>query len=263
MNNKLKEFDYKDTSYKSYSMIKLFAKSPELYHYRYILGNDMETTDAMAFGSAFHTYVLEFSKFNKEYFTDVDAPDCGRTAKKYKEYFLELSSKNEGKTFLKRESYKIIQDMSDVLHNDSYISSLLLDFEENEKSIHATIDKRNFKGTPDKYNIQKRIVLDLKTCVDCTLFEKDANNFQYFIQQAMYKNILNKIYGKKFEFIFIAIQKKPPYFFDTYSFTSVDDEVATNFIEDTYDRIIECEKDNSFIFNKTPKEITILPWGLK
>lgn len=255
--------EYSNTEYKSYSMIKLFSKSPELYNYRYNLGKELEPSPEMDFGSAFHTFMLDGEKaFNTKYFTDLSLPDVGRTSKTYKDAFAELEKLNEGKIFIKKEDMKKIQDMSDSLMKDAYVSSLLLDFEENERELYATINGRKFKGRPDKYNTRTKTIIDLKTCTDHTLFEKDANRHKYFLQQSLYKKLCYANFKKQFDFVFIAIQKKEPYMFDCFSFTDVDDQVSWDYIQDMYDKIITCEKNNCFIYTKYSKPITISQWAL-
>jgi RNA polymerase-binding transcription factor DksA len=258
--------EYDLIKHKSYSMIKTFANSKDVYKYVYLDEIRKEPTAAMEFGSALHKYVLEFGNFYNEYYTDTSISNLSKKTKEYKEKLEELEKENQGKTFIKAEDYKRIVDISDMLHQDEYVSSLLLDFEDNERKLMAEIDGRLYKGTPDKYSVEKGIIIDLKTCSDPSSFEKDANKYGYFIQQSLYKKLCETNYSKPFNFIFIVVPVKEPYYVELYTYDSINDEIAWDYICEKYDQMVEYEKvihSGVKPKNRTLKIMNISQWCLK
>jgi len=219
-------------SHKEYigsSGLKMIKKSP-----LHFIEEEKKETEAMLFGSAYHTYVLEEDIFKDEYFIldeteilkiliseDFKSP---RATNKYKDWKFEQDDLAGTKTQLDLETFKLIKSMKERLMSHRYVRSLLSNGEA-EKSIYSEIE--TFEGKQIKVKIRpdykkngKRIISDLKTTIDASVdgFARHAADLDYHIQAALYSSILEAIEGKKmsWSFFFIAQEKVKPFAFNIF-----------------------------------------------
>ncbi len=223
-------YDLKD--FISYSGLKNLKTSPA--HYRQYKDEPAEVeTDAMAFGSAYHTYILEPEKFEAEYYVfDDDAIyqvligegfKSPRSTKQYKEWQeSEMRLIGDRKTIDKSDFQKI-KDMKEKLMQHYYCRALLSKGEP-EKSItgilHTTEGDINLKGRPDYTRGDKHFIIDLKTTFDASVdgFTRAAGDGGYHIQAALYSDLLEMLTGdgRGWSFYFIAQEKRKPYAFNIF-----------------------------------------------
>ena len=215
--------------YISSSGIKLMKKSP-----LHFIEEPKKDTEAMRFGSAYHTYVLEEELFEQEYFvmdeTEIlsilksEGSKSPRATNKYKDWLFEQETQAAGKEIIDLGTMNILKSMKSRLTSHRYVRSLLSNGEA-EKSIYATIEIFtgqfiNVKIRPDYKKGNKRIVSDLKTTVDASVdgFPRHAADLDYHISAALYVDILEAIEGKKMahSFFFIAQEKVKPFAFNIF-----------------------------------------------
>lgn len=261
--------------YISASSIKKIKKSP--LHFKEEI---TEQTDAMLFGSAYHTYILEAEKFESEFFVyDPNArPDPSKnfnaTVNKEWKNGIYLQYKN----VIDVDQFNQIKSMKERLFKNIYARNLLKKGIA-EKSFFAeckTFENRdiNIKIRPDYLKEKKRVIVDLKTCSDASEngFQKQAAKFDYHIQSALYVDIMEQIEGEKmpWSFIFIAQEKTYPYAYGIY-------EASPQFIAQgryEYEQLIllyqQCkDKDfwpgyQVFVENKFGiKEISLPAWAIR
>jgi exodeoxyribonuclease VIII len=187
----------------------------------------------MAFGSAYHTYILEPEKFEQTYYVfDDDAIyqvligegfKSPRNTKQYKEWQeSEMRLIGDRKTIDKSDFQKI-KDMKEKLMQHYYCRALLSKGEP-EKSItgvlHTTEGDINLKGRPDYIRPEKHFIIDLKTTFDASIdgFARAAADGGYHIQAALYSDLLEMITGdgRGWSFYFIAQEKRKPYAFNIF-----------------------------------------------
>lgn len=223
---------YSLSEFLSQSGMKNLKKSPA--HYRQYKDEPAEVeTDAMAFGSAYHMYILEPERFEQEYYVfDDDAIyqvligegfKSPRSTKQYKEWQeSEMRLIGDRKTIDKND-YTKIKDMREKLMAHYYCRALLSGGEA-EKSItgllHTTEGDVNIKAKPDYIKPNKHFIIDLKTTFDASVdgFTRAAADNDYHIQAAFYSDLMEMTTGddRGWTFFFIAQEKKKPYAFNIF-----------------------------------------------
>lgn len=207
----------------SASGIKALAKSPA--HYQASLIYREETT-AMRFGTAFHAAVLEPEKFA----TDYAIADLDRRTKAGKERAAELDEK--GIITLSPHDYETAQRMRDAIFLHSTARELLVTPGKSESSHFARVDGIECKCRPD-WLTNDGIVVDLKSTVSAhpAEFGRVVINFGYHLQAVHYLRVL---WQTATRFVFIAVEKTPPYGVSVH----VLDDAAMEYAYAQHDRLL-------------------------
>ena len=215
----------------SYSGLKNLKKSPA--HYKQYKDEPMEETEAMAFGSAYHCFMLEPDEFDKRYalFNDAEmyqklideGSKSPRSTTKYKEWKEAEMIKIGDRKIISSDDYDKLSEMRHKLMSHKYCSALLSGGE-SEYSITGEIETTegtiSVKGRPDYVKADKHFIIDLKTTVDASAeeFAKSAANNDYHIQAALYTDLMEMVMadGRGWSFYIIAQEKKRPYAFNIF-----------------------------------------------
>lgn len=219
--------------YISASGLKLIKKSP--LHFK---EQENVETEAMKFGSAYHTYILEPELFKTEYFIFSDSEKCAeligegakspRATKAYKEWFDQQMTIANGREMIDGTTLKMLESMKDRLFRHRYARSLLINGEA-EMSVYCELEiftgqKIKVKIRPDYYKKHKRLISDLKTTAGASTndFPRHAADFDYHIQASLYSDIMSAIEGNEmlWGFFFIAQEKTKPYAFNIFESSS-------------------------------------------
>ena len=128
---------YQSSDAVSRSMLHLISQSPQ--HYKYVIEHPTKQTPALAFGSAFHCFLLEPEVFENEY--DV-VPDIDRRTREGKRLWEELQASN--KKLITQEDFLIIQQMAVSVFSNPYAVTLL----RGEKEMSYYLKKTDKYGTP-------------------------------------------------------------------------------------------------------------------
>ena len=217
------ENDYYKIDRMSNSMMKHFARSPR--HYLYAKNNPIEPTEAMIFGNAFHTYILENDKYNDRYIViPNEAPKRPTKAQlkavkpspdsvKAMEWWDEFNKQHLGKIVLDFEDSETIKQMTDALHRNNFAMELMNSITSTEKELLWTDDITGveMKGKMDACNDD--FTIDLKTCINAQpeAFSYSAYDMGYDRQAALYIDGRHEMKMKKGDFYFIAIEKTAPF----------------------------------------------------
>lgn len=183
-------------------------KSP--LHFRYTLDHPREETPAMAFGTAFHCYMLEPEKFAERY---VVCEKIDRRTTSGKAMLAEIEAL--GLIPIDEETWQKMEYMRTNILSNKYAAMLLKG--EKEKSYFWTdeLSGIDLKCRPDcRTNLGAvSVIVDLKTTdsADTEDFMRSCIKYGYDLQAAMYKQGVELIEGKPHRFVFIAVEKKPPY----------------------------------------------------
>ena len=183
------------------------SRSPK--HFRYAQEHPVEQTAAMAFGSAVHEAVLTPRSFKKNYVVaDFDART--KEGKALKQQYLD-----EGKILLTRDQGEQIEGIVKAINAHPYAKRLLTGKHE---TAHFWTDPETGEKCKCKTDCETDIggvhyVVDLKTCgnADTDEFVRDAVKFGYFMQAAMYTQGVKCDKGVDSVFVFVAVEKDPPY----------------------------------------------------
>lgn len=195
--------------------------------------NDNHPTADQAFGTAFHTISLEPDTFWNRYALEPEgAPRrpsvTQRNAKKPSpetieaiEFWDKFETDNVGKTLIEAKDYQILADMMGSLSDHPAASSLLGAKGYAEASAYWRDPKTDLllRCRPDFWR-EDGIIVDVKTTVDASLeeFSRSVAKWRYHVQAAFYLDGLREAVAQSgsnqsapTEFVFLAIEKKPPY----------------------------------------------------
>ena len=189
--------------------------SPEKF--KYFMEHPPEKTQAMAFGSACHKFILEPESFLDEY---AIAPEgINRKTKEGKEQWETFCNANEGKTIVNAEDMQIAAEMRTALDHCPLAKKLIHGKGETEKAFFWKDPEtgEDCKIKTDrlvKYN-RRWYVVDYKTCqsAETMRFNSEVWRLGYYFQAGMYTE--GVMHGKKLRkrpgFLFVAQEKKAPY----------------------------------------------------
>ncbi|MCM1220095.1 MAG: PD-(D/E)XK nuclease-like domain-containing protein [Lachnospiraceae bacterium] len=217
--------------YISSSLLKLYKKSPAAYYYATHNATN-EQTDAMRFGSLFHSAMQLFQEYGTiDAFWDSVAifkapvnPKTGQpygaTTKAYTEAYTKFLVDNQGKEVATLADVARIDDMVGALVRPGVGGSTalqvlkLLKWGKPEVSIfYETEDGIKLKIRPDLLTSSK--IIDWKTTNSDDLSEDAINHailsFGYHISAAMYQWVAHKVIGKWLDFYLVFVSKIPPY----------------------------------------------------
>lgn len=208
---------YRDAPGISQSALKQVLKSP--YKYKYFLDNPEPPTPAMEFGLLLHTVVLQPSVFIDEY---AIIPKVDRRTKIGKADYADFCEENKDKIWCKLDDYEKCVEMMNALDTNKQALSLLANADEREASIFWSDEST---GTPCKGRIDAigDYLIDIKTTEDASYygFMRSIRTYGYDVQAAFYVDGYFQATGKSKGFVFIAIEKKPPYAIGVYQLDEI------------------------------------------
>lgn len=195
----------------AYSRSDLFGLKRSPKHFKYALDHPQQETSALIFGTAFHSFVLEPENFAEDYYVITKKID--RRTKEGKSLWAEIES--SGKIPIPGEDVQAFGEMRENILSVKAAAVLLKG--EKERSYFWT-DKLTgvkLKCRPDCRTDLKTtsVIVDLKTTENASTdkFIRSCVNYGYDLQAAMYKQGVETIEGKPHKFVFIAVEKSPPY----------------------------------------------------
>lgn len=211
MAEKMSNAEYRQKEGISASDLKKMVKSMAYYHYCKENPEDSDT-EALLFGRAYHKLMLEPEDFDTEFAV---APYVDKRTKEGKATWQKFCEENEGKDIITQQTYETLLEMQKALYETPYVKLLIKG--DHEKS-YFWVDENYglpMKIRPDSTGKIKDeyICIDLKTtvCAETDKFMRDSIRLGYDLQASHYLEGLEKTYGKKFKFIFIAQEKTAPY----------------------------------------------------
>lgn len=181
-------------------------------------------TPAMQFGSAFHSYILEPGSFDDEFVSlpETYVNDKGEEkkwnlkAKICKDIYAELIASGKQilpKTTPAKDKSMPIMDAFDKMRDNIY-STMFADYL-NSPTGEAEVSIFNDKdfGTPvkirpDFLDVENGLMISLKTADDASerAFGKKCSTMSYDLAEALYNDVLEKEYGKKFDILWLVCE---------------------------------------------------------
>lgn len=194
----------------SYSSLKQFRRSP--LHYITYLTQKKEATPALIFGNMFDCLLLTPDEFEKRF---VVAPEINKRTNAGKEQFEQFIEANKGKTIVTKEMIEGANKMIESVNNHRVASEIL-------KANGTVQRKMNWVDTKTKLpctmqsdfdSDEINIVCDIKSTTDASesKFMRDAFEYGYHIQCAMYLEAFRRKMFRFPRFAFIVIEKEPPF----------------------------------------------------
>ena len=204
------EQEYRKHPAISRSELFKISESPEKF--KYYREHPEESTPALVFGQLFHAMALQPEMVNEQFAV---APNVDRRTKAGKEAFAEFETQAEGKTIVSVDMVEQATAMCEALNKNEFVKKLLKG--EKEKPFFWVDDLTNeeCKCRTDVLTEigENLIIVDLKTadCAETETFMRSAIKYGYDFQSAMYSEGVKVNTGKEPLFVFIVIEKKPPY----------------------------------------------------
>lgn len=208
------------TDYIGSSTLKLYKRSP-----LHVIGMEKEETASMFIGTAYHMFILESDEFSNTYyiFDEMARPEKDKTMMSNinKAWKAEIYERYQGK-ILTKETYGQFKAMKKLLFSHQYAKYLLTQGE-SELSHYVDFNGILCKFRPDKINIEKRLIVDLKTTSDASKdkYFRHAYDMGYHISGAFYCDLAEYVYtpGELWTFILIVQEVAPPFAFAIYKAT--------------------------------------------
>ncbi len=234
----------------SKSDLDLINRSPA--YYKYVKENPREQTAAMLLGSVVHKLVLEPDIFAAEYAV---CPATDRRTKAGKEiYQAFIDGLHEGVEVITEDVYKTAQAMAESVKNHP-IAARLLQGGQAENSYFWDESGVKCKCRPDYLRTDLKCVIDLKTTQNASpeSFVKSAYDYRYHVQAAWYLRGLKACGIDVENFIFIAVEKEPPYTVCVYTADELMIKLGNDTADENFRTLCECiSSDNWFGYESTP-----------
>lgn len=190
--------------------LDLVARSPA--HYRAAKLTPQETTPAMAFGTAAHAWILEPETAASQV---VVLPKIDRRTRDGKKQWEEFEMMHPNKTRITDEDARHLAAMAAAVNNHKIAGKLLNEKTATEVSVLWQDERTQAmcRCRPDL--VANDIIVDLKTTYDASkaAFSHTMHKYRYHVQAAYYLDGCRAagLVPEKSDFVFIAVEKKPPY----------------------------------------------------
>lgn len=204
--------DYDAIKACNYSTLKHFDRSAA--HARHEMLSPSEPSDAMTLGTALHTALLEPDRFEEKCAV---SPELKLRTKKGREAAKEFAVANTGKAIIRLSDFVLISKIRTAVIANDTAKSLLNGLGTNEVGLEWTDSETGLKckGLIDRLAPQNghTAVVDIKTTANAQpwAFASAIAKFKYHEQAAFYLSGLNANARAVRRFIWIAIEKEPPF----------------------------------------------------
>ena len=185
--------------------------------------NPRPSSSALVMGGCFHSMVLEPECLDVEYAEKPTEKD-GKSplTKYYKETFAEMQEERPDAQWLKADEWKTCLGMADAVLSNPVYTHYASDIDAiAEGTGYFDYNGASCKVRPDQY-ISEGTIIDLKSTQDASEagFRKSVRNFKYDFQTAWYMEAMRALGLPARQFIFVCVEKSPPYLTATYTLTA-------------------------------------------
>lgn len=196
----------------SRSALMKLRKSKFHYWYEYLSNQFIkpDDTEALIFGNALHTMILEPNEFDKRYFV---ADKVDRRTKEGKFRHSEMMQEAGDRILITDHLHFKLQLMNESIKRNEQAAELLKNGKA-EQSIYWTDEETGLvcKCRPDLWH--KNMIIDLKTTASAAYrdFQSSCYKYGYHIQAGMIQEGVKSVTGQIIkDFVFIATEKEAPY----------------------------------------------------
>lgn len=196
--------DYHKKEGISHSLINtLFNDSGEVdfNRYQWFKSAPKEEFKSFALGTAVHCMVLEPSEFLNRYFVGRSYDLRTKAGKEAKE---EDMLQAEGKILISLDQHENISMLANSIMAHPIAKELLSEGQA-EMSVFQEFDGLKLKVRPDWINVEKGYIVDVKTTSDFKTFETSILNYNYHVQEQLYKQVCELEFDKPFDFYFLVV----------------------------------------------------------
>ena len=212
-----------------HSALVSLLQSPKRYRASLLTGRTV--TEAMEFGTAFHTRVLEPELFEKTY---VVKPKFDRRKSADKEAEAAWDAQNEGKKTITESGLSDLNGMFESIMEEPHIE-VMVNNSYREKSFFWTDEETGIECRirPDLlvYDAQTKKIIavaDLKSTQNASKerFKKEISDRGYDLQAAFYADAVSGILGRAIPFFLIPVESVSPFCAASYEVGSLTMEVG-------------------------------------
>ena len=204
------EKEYRQHPAISRSQLFKLRESPEKF--QYYMEHPEPATPALVFGQLLHAMVLQPDTVDRDF---AEAPNVDRRTTKGKAEWTAFEAYAEDKTIVTSDMALAAVEMSLKLEKNEFVKKLL----NGEKEVpyfwtdELTGEKCKCRTDCITSINGLDVIVDLKTaeCAETDTFMRHAVKYGYDLQAAMYSEGVRKCTGKECAFVFVVIEKKPPY----------------------------------------------------
>ena len=204
------EKEYRKHHAISRSELFKISESPEKF--KYYREHPEEPTPALVFGQLFHAMALQPETVWEQFAV---MPNVDRRTKEGKEAFAEFEAQADGKNIVSFDMVEQSSAMCEALNKNEFVKKLLKG--EKEKPFFW-VDEMTGEECKCRVDCltevgENLIIVDLKSTdnAETEAFMRSAIKYGYDLQSAMYSDGVKVNTGREPLFVFITIEKKPPY----------------------------------------------------
>lgn len=249
----------------SFSGAKHLLKSGA--HFRQAIDHPPPATAATELGTDVHTRVLAGKPaFERLYLALPEGLDLRRTADKKIRDEVRAQAEAEGRVIRPAASMAIIEAMAASVEAHP-LASALLEGAEIELSMAFTDPASGCpaKGRMDAYRRDAGAVIDLKTCLDASPgpFARQCLNYGYSLQVHAYLTGCRALGVEAESFLFIALEKAPPYCCAVYAAPAALIERGKRKWEEACRRYVEYSASGEWPgYERDIQELTLPNWAM-
>ncbi len=244
---KLSFSEYQQLEGVNNSVLSALRRSPA--HAYQAMQEDRKITPSMKFGQLLHMAVLEPTRFDSEVGVRPSGMDLRKKEDKtiYERMVIEFGEGN----ILKEEEYEAVKSMANSVKDHASASRILAELEVTEVSFQwSRPDGLLCKGRADGICPRLKTIVDIKTTEDASNnkdgFPKSVLNYGYYRQAAHYLDGLCAL-GKDYQrFVFIALEKVPPYACAVYQLGDESIKYGREELAGLYKTFKECQASNTW-----------------
>lgn len=207
---------HRDREYLSSSAMKLLYVGADLYRKKYFIETESKKFNSnFEFGTLIHSLILEPENIPNEY---AFYPGKVRAGNKFKEF----QKNNIGKKVLTTGTFKKANALVRKYKRRQSYKKLFFGGQP-EVTACAEIEGIKCKARFDYINLENGRIVDIKTTrfkkSEYGLFNDHSVKLKYSLSAALYTMIAEIVYGRKFEFVILALSKKDgSHFYHIYKF---------------------------------------------
>lgn len=254
------------------SLLRKFDRSAA--HARQHMLHPPPPTPALELGRAIHLAILEPDRFEKEVIRGLTKPDSDapleRRSNRDKAAWAEFENRHADKQILRAEDYRLCQSMRRAAWKHPLARAIL--GAEGARELACVYDDPDTgvrcKIRPDLVLVHEghRTVVDVKSALDASPrgFGRQAANLGYYQQAWMYSHGLDVLRPAATGFLWLAIEKEPPFEVAIYEATVDVLELGKR----AYDRQIaawkRCNETGEWPgYNDTKSDLWVPRWRLR
>jgi exodeoxyribonuclease VIII len=247
----------------SNSRLTLLKRSPA--HMRSALDDPSADTDALRIGRAAHAAILEPSRFGTLY---ARGPEGDRRTKEVKAQWAELELRHGPGNVLRPTEFEQCLEIADAVRVHAAAASLFENVTDVELSIAWDDAETNLrcKARIDAVApiLSNRTIVDVKTTRDASLdeFARSIFTLGYHRQAAHYLDGAAAVGLDTQHFVFIAIEKEPPFAVGTYRLREDAIDAGREELRALKHRYAHCFREDHWpAYSSAVEDITLPSWA--